>query len=185
MVGCFNKTLITLLLYELTPMKIYKYLLLLVIFPLLLSVNSHKFYVSVTEVEFVRPQKTVQIISRIFIDDLENALREHYLSTITFDSKNESQEVNTYLERYLQERMAIRINGKLASFKFIGKEYDNDILFCYLEITNIPNIDSFEIINKILFESFEDQQNIIKLNINKQQKSFVLVNENTKAILNF
>ncbi|WP_027124390.1 DUF6702 family protein [Gelidibacter mesophilus] len=165
-----------------TSVKIF---ILGLICPLLLSVNAHKFYVSVTEVAYVKEKKSVQIISRIFIDDLENALRSRYDKHLTFAPKNEAKEVEEYLKRYLNDKISIQINGKAIDFKFIGKEYDHDIVFCYLEVVDVSNIASFQITNKVLFDAFDDQQNIIKLKINDKSQSFILVNQNDRALLSF
>ncbi|HUH29545.1 DUF6702 family protein [Gelidibacter sp.] len=166
-------------------MKTLKIFVLALVFPLLLSVNVHKFYVSVTEVAYVKEKTSVQIITRIFIDDLENALRHRYSKHLTLASENEAKEVEDYLQRYLKDKISIQINGKFVDYKFIGKEYDNDIVFCYLEIADVKDIKSFEISNKVLFESFDDQQNIVKLKINDQNKSFILINQSDKALLKF
>ncbi len=87
------------------------------------------------------------------------------------------------MQRYLKDKISIQINGKFVDYKFIGKEYDNDIVFCYLEIADVKDIKSFEISNKVLFESFDDQQNIVKLKIKDQNKSFILINQSDKALL--
>lgn len=166
-------------------MKAIKILVLAICLPLLLSVNSHKFYVSVTEVEYVKEKQSVQIISRIFIDDLENTLRKRYDKRLMFTPNNETEEVNVYLQRYLKDKINITINGAPVSFKFIGKEYDNDILFCYLEVMGIKNIKTFDITNSLLFDNFDDQQNIVKLNINNEKKSYILMQQNDKAVLKF
>jgi len=166
-------------------MKTIKLLVLALILPVLMSVSVHKFYVSVTEVEYVKDQESIQIISRIFIDDLENTLRKRFEKRLTFSPKNEAEEVGMYLQRYLKDKITITINGKPVEFKFIGKEYDNDILFCYLEVTGIKDIKSFTISNALLFDSFTDQQNIVKLHINNEKKSFILMQENNKAVLKF
>ncbi len=89
------------------------------------------------------------------------------------------------MERYLKDKINIKINGKSAEFKFIGKEYDNDILFCYLEVADVKEVKTIEISNTLLFDSFDDQQNIVKLNINGEKKSFILMDRNDKAMLNF
>lgn len=166
-------------------MKTFRILVLSIVFPVLLSVNTHKFYVSVTEVAYVKEKQSVQIISRIFIDDLENALRKRYDQQLTFTTKNESEEVQEYLTRYLNDKIAIKINGQIVSFKFIGREYDNDIVYCYIEINDIKEIKSFQISNKVLFDSFEDQQNIVKFKINNKNKSYILIHQNDKVELNF
>nr|WP_255449787.1 DUF6702 family protein [Seonamhaeicola sediminis] len=132
----------------------------------------------------MQDKQSVQIITRVFLDDFENVLRERYDESITLDKTNGAN-VNLYIERYLNNKIKIKINGTAASFAFIGKEYDLDIMKCYLEIEGVESIESFEITNTVLFDMFEDQQNIIKTKINSKQKSFILVAQNDNAVLNF
>ena len=68
---------------------------------------------------------------------------------------------------------------------FIGKEYDGDIMRCYLEVEGVKNIQSFEISNKILFDLFEEQQNIIKTKINSKEKSVIQISQSHNTVLNF
>jgi len=145
----------------------------------------HKYYVSVTKVEYVKEKESVQIISRIFIDDFEKLLRERYDEKITLDVEDEISTVNMYIERYLKDKLQININDKFENFNFVGKEYDEDIIFCYLEIEGIKEIKSFEITNRILMDIFEEQENIIRTNINGKNKSLLLRKGNDKGVLNF
>ena len=89
------------------------------------------------------------------------------------------------MDRYLREKLLININGKPTKFKFIGKEYKDDITYCYLEIENVSSIKSFSITNDVLFDMFDDQQNIVRTHINDKNKSFILVSGNNKGVLNF
>ena len=159
--------------------------MLITTLPLLTAASLHKFYVSVTEVEYVKKQNSVQIITRLFVDDLELVLRKRYNDQLQLSPKNESKEASQALQRYLNEKLQIKINGETKVFNFIGKEYDVDIVYCYLEIKNVKEISSFEITNKLLFDGFEDQQNIVKTNINSENKSFIFTVQNDKGLLNF
>ncbi|MEC3905486.1 DUF6702 family protein [Tamlana sp. 2201CG12-4] len=166
-------------------MKYSGLILLLLIVPLLAFTSIHKYYISVTQVDYIKEKKSVQITSRIFIDDFERLLRERYDESITLAGDDEPANVDTYIERYLQQKLKIKINGKDAKLVFIGKVYDADIMKCYLEIENVDNIKSFEISNKVLFDVFEDQQNIIKTKINSKQKSVILFLQKDTALLKF
>ncbi|MFY0712848.1 peptidase E [Seonamhaeicola sp. NFXS20] len=166
-------------------MQHFKPFFFFLIIPLIAFTSIHKYYISVTQIEYVEEEKSVQIISRIFIDDLENVLRKRYNNSIIIDDSQYVKETNIYIEKYLRNKLKIKINGEEANFKFVGKEYNLDIVKCYLEIKNIESITSFEISNKVLFDMFEDQQNIIKTNINSKQKSFILVSQNDTVVLNF
>ncbi|TYA84110.1 DUF6702 family protein [Seonamhaeicola marinus] len=164
------------------PSKLFIFLLVLPLF----AFNSwHKYYISVTEINYVQEKQSVQIITRIFIDDFENLLRERYDDSITLDEENESATTNMYITRYLSDKLKIKINGNASVFKFIGKKYDLDVMKCYIEIENVEDIKSMEISNKVLFDMFDDQQNIIKTKIYSKQKSFVLTAHDTKGVLNF
>ncbi|MBT8257348.1 MAG: peptidase E [Bacteroidia bacterium] len=165
-------------------MSIRNFVILFVL-PLVMSVSDHKFYVSVTQLDYIEDRNSVQIISRIFIDDFERLLRERYDEGLTLAMENESSMVDFYTEKYLKEKFLIQIDGKLQTLVFIGKEYEDDIMFAYLEIEEVENINTIEISNEVLFDLFEDQQNIIRTNILAKKKSFILTRENAKGVLNF
>jgi len=166
-------------------MTFTKFFLCLLIIPLFAFTSMHKYYVSVTQINYVKEKASVQITSRIFIDDFENLLRKRYDENITLDDKNEPEIVDTYIERYLGEKIKIKINNKDVEFNFLGKEYDADIMRCYLEIEGVTAINAIQITNQLLFDLFEDQQNIVKTKINSKQKSYLLTPQKDKALLNF
>ena len=166
-------------------MKLIKLLIVLLVVPLFAFTAVHKYYISVTQINYVQDKQSVQITSRIFIDDFENLLRARYDENITLASGDELKTTDSYIEKYLTEKLEIVINNKKAKLNFIGKEYDVDIVKCYLEIEGITSIESMEIKNKVLFDLFDDQQNIVKTKINSKQKSFILISQNDKAVLNF
>ncbi|MBF8148439.1 peptidase E [Winogradskyella sp. F6397] len=166
-------------------MKLVPILIVFLCLPFLISnSDTHEYYVSVTEIEYVKEQQSLQIISQIFIDDFETLLRKRYDEQITLAIKDEAEMVDTYMNRYLSDKLKITVNGEALNFKFIGKEYKDDITYCYLEIENVSNIESIALTNQILFDVFLDQQNIVRLKIQDRNKSFLLVPENDSCVLN-
>jgi hypothetical protein len=150
-----------------------------------LGTSEHKFHVSVTQINYLQEKQSLQIISKIFIDDIERLMRERYDKSVTLTNKNEAEIISFYLQRYLNEKLMLTINDEPITLQFIGKEYDNDIMICYLEVEDVKSIETFEIQNTILLELFEDQQNIVRTNINDKKKSFILIKDNPKGMLNF
>ena len=166
--------------------KIPRALLFLVSMLVLTSYSSkHEYYVSVTKMEYVKEEKSLQIISQIFIDDFEKVLRERYDESLVLAEKDEVEIIESYMKKYLNFKLDIKINTQDVNFNFIGKEYKDDIVFCYLEIENIDNIKTIEIKNQVLFDIYAEQQNILRTKINGKNKSFILIKENDKAVLNF
>lgn len=161
-----------------------KILLFFIFLPLLSVTVLHKYYVSLTEIEYVKEEQSVQIITRIFIDDFESALRNRYDANLTLQTKNENLETDYYIEKYLKDKLKISINNKLLRYNFLGKEYEDDMALCYLEIPNIESVSSIEIVNKILYDLFPEQKNIVRIKINTTNKSILLVKENDKGVLN-
>lgn len=166
-------------------MKSIKLISVIAIFFLCSFNTLHKYYVSITQIEFVKEQQSVQIISRIFIDDFESVLRKRYDNNITLDRGDDETQIDDYIKKYLLTKIEISINNQEVIPTFIGKKYDDGIMHCYLEIENIKSISTFQIKNKVLFDMFEDQKNVIRTNINNKNKTVVLTAQNDKGLLNF
>jgi hypothetical protein len=167
-------------------MQSLKILTLSLLFTVLVSSSkNHDYYVSVTKIEYSENEKSLQIISQIFINDFEKLLRQRYNDTIILDTKNEAKTVKTYMQRYLSDKLKIKVNGKTVNFNFIGKAYKDDIVYCYLEVENVSKIQSIEVINRLLFDVYTEQQNIVKLKLNNKNKSFLLIPDNDQCVLNF
>ena len=168
-------------------MKNLKYIttLLVLFFILSFSTGNHEYYVSVTKMEYVKKQKSLQIITQIFIDDFEKLIRERYDESITLAIKDESKMVDVYMEKYLKFKLDVKVNTEDLNFNFLGKEYKDDIVYCYLEIENVDAIKTIEIKNEVLFDIYPEQQNILRTKINGKDKSFILIPQNNKAVLNF
>ena len=127
----------------------------------------------------------MQITSRIFIDDLETALNARYKKSFELDTKEELKDTDTFINKYVSDLLKVTINNKLTPFKYLGKKYETDVIYIFVEIENIAQIKSIAIQNRILLDEFSEQQNIIKLNINDRKKSFILSNDSDKDLLKF
>ncbi len=161
--------------------------MLLLLLPLVAFTGVHKFYVSVTSIAYSEKDKALQITSRIFIDDLERTLEERYDIDLNIATDKESSNTTTYIEKYLNTKFSIAINGIKVPIKFIGKKYDNDIVICYIEVPNVnlPTVKTIEVTNDILFDMFDDQKNVVHFKLTNDKKSYVLTRSNNKGLLNF
>jgi len=165
-------------------MSFYKKILLLIIIPLL-SFSAHKYYVSMTIIKHVKEENSIQITMRFFIDDIEKIVNNRFKKEFKLATDEELIETDKFLNIYIHQKFEIKINNQVIEYAFLGKEYDNDVVFFYLESTDINNISSIEVKNKMLLEMFEEQQNYIKLHINDQIKTMILMRENDKEMLKY
>ncbi|WP_299119599.1 DUF6702 family protein [uncultured Winogradskyella sp.] len=163
------------------------YIILALLITPLFSLNKvdHEYYVSVTEIKYAEEQQSLQIISQIFINDFEKLLQERYDQNIKLAPDSDSKLIEKYMQRYLADKLKIKVNDGVVKFKYIGKEYKDDITYCYLEIENVSEIKSIEITNRVLFDILPEQQNIVRLKLLDKNKSFLLQPYNDKCMLNF
>ena len=149
------------------------------------SFVAHKFYVSVTQIDYNEEEQSLQIISRIFIDDIEEVLKKRYEVSISLDPNEETTNVDQYIEKYLKQKLEFVVNNQEVSFVFLGKEYEDDFVICYLEINNISSLQTIEISNQTLMDLFEEQQNIVHVKKKNQRKSLILEKDNDLGMLKF
>jgi hypothetical protein len=153
-----------------------KQLLLLFAVLFLSSFSAHKFYVSVTQIDYVPSKKRIEITSRIFIDDLEKGLNKRFNKKVNLTSTKELPEAEELIKSYLKEKIKISINKKPQNIEFLAREVEGDVLILYTKIAISKKINTFEIYNSLLTEVYSDQQNIVHTNINSNKKSILLTN---------
>lgn len=167
-------------------MKFIRTSLLILLLPLFAFVGAHKFYISVTNVDYSEKDQSVQIISRFFIDDMNAVIKERYGVPSKLGTDRESAIDREYLEKYIRAKFLVEINGETVKYKFIGKKYDTDMVICYLEVPDVSlsNLKQIGIQNEILTDIYDDQQNVVHFKINGKKKSHVLVKSDAKGMLN-
>ncbi|RNL91359.1 hypothetical protein ED312_04920 [Sinomicrobium pectinilyticum] len=164
---------------------IKKISVLFILLPLLAFTGMHKFYVSTTEVNYDEKSQAVQVISRVFADDLEKTIDARYGIKSGLVTSREHPEADAYLEKYYALKLNIRVNGEKTKFNYLGKEFKDDMVVSYLEIPGTPLPSSIEIENKLLYETYPEQQNIVHIRSGDTRKSFLLRKDDDRCMLKF
>ena len=142
------------------------------------SFLEHKYYVSTSLFNFSE-DSSLQITLRIFKDDFSNAISDTYLDHKTDDLNLIDELYFKQVDKYINSKISILIDNKKFEMDYLGLETKNDMYVCYLEIENLPIYSNMVISNKILFEIFDDQQNIIHVKRNDKRQSFIARNNNS------
>lgn len=162
-----------------------KYIFFGLVFVLFSSFLLHKFYVSVTQINFVAEKKTIQITTRIFIDDLNNTLEKKHKKKFYIGSIKETSEEVDWLKKYIETNFSLKVNGKGKEIVFLDKEIEDDVLICYLVVKNVSKINSLEIKNTLLFDFLPEQQHIIHTQVLTKKQSALLTFENPAELLKY
>lgn len=86
-------------------------------------------------------------------------------------TQSEPPSANEHIAVYLKKHLAFSVNGKPVEYKYLGKEAQLDATWCYLEIEKVGNLRKLEVDNSIMLLEFEDQVNMVNLNIKGRKKS--------------
>jgi hypothetical protein len=165
-------------------MRLNKTFLLLFIIPFV-SFSAHKYYLSLTQITFKPASKTVQVIINVFMDDIETALNSDYKIDLQLTTKKELENNDVYFKKFLKEKIHFKVDGIAKEFTYLGKEYDADLIYFYLEIENINQLKTLEITNNILTKHFPQQQNMTKCKLGEKHKSILLTKKENSATFNY
>ncbi|WP_149208402.1 DUF6702 family protein [Flavobacterium johnsoniae] len=166
--------------------KKWFYPLLGILFLSLSAFAFHKFYVGVFQVEYAAEKKMIQITSRIFIDDLNNAMEKKYHKKTFVGTEKETQADLDLFKKYLAENFTIKINGQTKSITFLSKEVEaGDVLVCYSRIKDIDKFKTIEISNTILVDWNGEQQNITHISAFGTKRSVLFTESSRKELLKY
>ncbi len=146
----------------------------------------HPIHISVTEINFSEKDKALQVTSRIFIDDLELAIRaqrnEPELDLI--EPKNGLNTENMVKE-YVTRHVFVKLDGKLQKLNFLGMEREDPALICYIEIENVKKLKTIEVRNDIIMEIHDDQSSIVHVTYKGPVKSMRLMRATPVGTITF
>jgi hypothetical protein len=146
----------------------------------------HPIHLSVTEVTYSEKDKAIQIMSRIFIDDLElsiqNQLKQPTLDLL--DPKN-GLTLDQMASGYLKEHLKVKLDGKLQTIILLGHEIEDVAVVFYIEIENVKRIKSLEVLNDVIMETHGDQSNIVHVTYKSPVKSVRLLREKPSEVFKF
>ena len=166
-------------------MKLNKILFLFLIVPLFAFTTAHKYYVSLTQVDYNEKSQALQMTMTVFIDDMETTLNNTYAKQFNLDTEKEPEDSNQFFEDYLKKHFQVKLEGKEKQLSYIGKKYEGDVVYLYFEIEQVEDVKTIEINNNMLMEFFEQQKNMIKLKVKGKFDSLMLTKKNAKGVLKF
>jgi hypothetical protein len=147
--------------------------------------GAHEFYLSVTEIEYNNEKQSLQIITRVFIDDFEDVLNERYGADLQLSEEAEEGAVAENISKYLKQKIRLQVNGEELQLNYLGKEYDADQLILYIEVEDLAPFKKIEVTNEILTDLFDDQKNVVHVKVNDKTKSLLLMRQQETEKLTF
>lgn len=146
---------------------------------------AHPFYVSITSVDFNPSKKRVEVSCRLFYDDLEVALKNQLGQHIDVIHPKNKAAADSAISKYIRQNFKINVNNQPRNLRYVGYEIEEDVAWCYLEVSDVPAISKLDIVNQLLFKDFKNQSNIMHIKVNNTKKSTKLDNPKRTASFTF
>jgi hypothetical protein len=137
----------------------------------------HAFHTSLAQIQYNGKAKVLEVSLRVFTDDLELALTKTNNRTIKLD---ESAQFDAPIEAYVRKYFGIvDEKGQKLAMSYIGREFEADATWIYLEIPFAENASELKLQNAILTEVFDDQTNVVNLTYQASKKTFLFKRDAT------
>jgi hypothetical protein len=134
------------------------------------SALAHGFHASFSVLEFNARTGSLEIIHRIFIQDLELALSDETKAPFTL---NDSPEHQARVRDYLIDVFRVSADGKPLTIDWVGFELKVDTMFVYQEVRNAGAPKTLTVKDSILTTSHPGQVNTV--NITKDGRTQTLI----------
>ena len=145
----------------------------------------HPIHVSVTEIEMDEKDKRLEIMMRVFADDLELTLRNSFgqpdLDILSLPKDGVDKIVSTYLK----DRFKISLDNKLQRNNYLGHELDDLAFIFYIEVPKVGKWKTIRIQNDIIMETYDDQSNLVHVTLGETVRSLRLTKSNPVDNLTF
>jgi hypothetical protein len=170
---------------SITPAAKYLFLGLVIVLVSSFHIKKHPYYISVVDMKYNAQQKSIQLSTRLFTNDLEDALEKIYHKKMDVLNPKNKADVDSVLFSYIKQRLHISINTKAQTLNYVGYEREEESIWTYLEIkkVNVPKIVSID--TKLLYDYLPSQVNIVHAEINGVKKSSKVTNPDSKVEFSF
>jgi hypothetical protein len=156
------------------------------IFLLSMLVKAHPFFISLTEIRYNPSSQKMEIAQKIFWDDLEVALGNHFDEKVDFLNPTDKAKLDRQVKEYLLKNNQVAVNSKVLTLNFLGFEIEEDAAWFYIESSTSELPKTVEVKNTILLEDFDGQQNIVHVYAqSKSPRSLLLGKGEEKGKIEF
>ena len=132
--------------------------------------NAHKFYTSLTQVEFNPTSRAAEVIMNLYTDDLEKALSEKFDRKVTSLDKD----FNKLCYRYLDTKFQLKdANNHALKNEYVGIELKREMVSIFLEVKLENGLNQAHLKQVSLLDTYSDQTNIVNIKSGKNKTSLV------------
>jgi hypothetical protein len=139
----------------------------------------------VTEIEYDEKDRALEIMMRVFIDDLELTMRNNLNQPELDILEQKNQDFDQMMTTYLKQHFRVSLDNKQQKPVYLGHERDGDAFIFYIEVTQVKKWKTISILNDIITETHEDQSNLVHVTVREKVRSLRLTKNTPQDKLTF
>jgi len=145
----------------------------------------HPLHVSVTEIEFDEKDKALEIMMRVFVDDLELTMRQKMNQPELDITAPKGTTIDAMMMPYINDHLKITVDNKAQKLHYLGHEQEGEAFIFYVEVENIKKLKTVQVMNNIIMEIHDDQSNLVHVTVRGKVKSLRLTKDQQVNSLTF
>jgi hypothetical protein len=145
----------------------------------------HPYYISVVEINHNAKDKILEISCKIFTNDFETTLEKNYKTKVDLDNPPDKAAMDKLINDYIKKHLSFRADNKPVNFSYVGFEKEDEAIYSYFQVDNVPTVKKIDVTNSILHDFSDQQINIIHCVVSGKRQSTKLDYPNTQASFNF
>jgi hypothetical protein len=145
----------------------------------------HPLYISVTEITHNPKDKILEVSCKIFTNDFEAVLEKMSGSRVDLSVAAQKAATDKLIDAYVEKHLRLKIDGRPAALHFIGSEKENDGTWSYFQVNDVSTVKKLEAVDELLYDSFNQQINILHVTVGGQRKSTRLDYPDTGATFEY
>ena len=132
--------------------------------------NAHKFYTSLTQVEYNMGTRSAEVIMNMYTDDLEIAVSHKFNRKVKSSDKDFINLCYQYLDTKFQMKDS---KNHLLKNEYVGLEFKGDMASVYLEIKLSQGLNEMHLKQVTLLDTYSEQTNIVNIKNGKNKTSLI------------
>jgi hypothetical protein len=146
----------------------------------------HPLYISVTEMNYNATDKNLEIACKLFADDFEKTLAALHHTKIDLTHPADKTAADKMVSDYIKGHLQLKLDSKAVTLEFVGYEKENDAVWGYFQVVKtVAAPKKIDVVNTLLFESFDKQINLMHISVAGNRKSTRLNYPEKEASFNF
>ena len=121
--------------------------------------EAHTYHTSLARMDYNAKEKNIEISIQLFIHDALPMLERRLKKRVDIEK---TAGVDAEILKYLSETFVFQNKkGEAQKLRWVGKEFENDVVYVYVEIPFEESLEGTKLQNTIFFESYPEQTNLV------------------------